>query len=888
MVGHSTTQNQYKNIQMISDTISKVKKDSGILPVKILFLKIKEKLSRIDANDADYKSALMVINFIRGVESEADALTSKFYKTENSGKSIKIVTDNGFSNVVKKTPDSKLRRRFLEKSVKSTYIVKNNANFVRFNLEMDNEITFVSKSDFYEAVLSAIYLIKSIGIVQMRLSPINYTGFGNMRRYATQQMRSRISENPVLYKNKCWTIDTLKGIAEISSGIPSLERTMNKFYIDYRLYVTEPTPENAVAMARLRVDIATEVELERVLPDIDAYNEKLVNGELFSRSNFFETKVVELALNTVKRRGAGAGSAIVSNIFDIITDSEKKMRELSTTSLIEEINPITGFKSIKSVRIPKSELSEHERVFAEKEIKSHLEIMRTTEELSNVIQREIAERKVLESKQFSIISGSAIVAAYNSSSYIEMGKKGDRLFSSSGGTIHSSCMRHSSSKEKIDFYARNESFVKLLVFSENGDKKISGRAILWYDKYVDKYYVDRIYYDSQKTYNKIKAYIGTKKNFIGIHDTSGEQRKEFAIRIDELKSSLDLPYLDSMSKYLLFGEKTKKMFIGSKEEAKSIALENVIQSKIPLGSSNVVYNQEAPSFDLNSSDSSTNNTCVFCGSHDVVKIKSNIGRFSGHDTYVCKHGLVKVGGVLYTTENGGLEPICRVSDNKSKEEYVFNPFSISRKFTIAKKESTTTYAISGGYDTVLISGKIMRGVQINTRSDSASLFSAMVGDNGGIRYTGSYGLFNIDFSTKHLVYDNTVRLSSFMKSSRTYKLIVPTKKSLDFLDKETLLERVRASIVVMLLRGDSETAKIISDATYNGEIELQSETPGVKFIDGAPRINAGGVIVSDGRRIYKSVELDYNAAFELLSKDIEAVGLFYKEIKEELDGDKDN
>ena len=53
----------------------------------------------------------MVINFIRGVESEADALTSKFYKTENSGKSIKIVTDSGFSNAVKKTPDSKLRKK---------------------------------------------------------------------------------------------------------------------------------------------------------------------------------------------------------------------------------------------------------------------------------------------------------------------------------------------------------------------------------------------------------------------------------------------------------------------------------------------------------------------------------------------------------------------------------------------------------------------------------------------------------------------------------------------------------------------------------------------------------------------------------------------------------
>ena len=880
-------QNQYKNIQMISDIISKIKKDSGSLPVKILFLKIKEELSKINADDADYKAALMVINFIRGVESEADALTSKFYKTENSGKSIKIVIDNGFSNVVKKTPDSKLRRRLLDKNIKSTYIVKNNANFVKFNSETDNEITFISKSDFYDTALSAIYLMKSTAIAQMRISPVNYTGFGHIRKFATPQMRSKISENIVLYRNKCWTIGASRGITEIGSGISSLEQIVNKFYIDYRLYVAESTPENDIAMAKLRVDISTEAELENVLPSIDAYNEKLVNGELFSRSNSLEIKVVELALNTVKRRGAGTGSAIVSNIFDIITDSERKMREVSATSLIEEINPITDFKSIRSVRVPKSGLNESERAYAEKEIKSYLEIMKTTEELSNVIQREIAERKILESKQFSIISGSDIVAAYNSSSYIDIEKKGDNPFSSSGGTIHSSCMRHSASKEKIDFYARNESFVKLLTFSETGDKKISGRAILWYDKYVDKYYVDRIYYDSQKTYNKIKAYIGTKNNFIGIHETSGGQKKEFAVRIDELKSSLDLPYLDSMSKYLLLGEKTKKMFIGSLEKAKSIALENVIQSKIPLGSSNVVYNQDALSYDLKSSSTSTNNTCTFCGSTDVINIKPNIGRYDKYNMYICKHALVKVGGILCTTENGGFDPIYKISDDKNKEEYVVNPFSISKKFVIAKKESTTTSIVSGYYDTVLISGKIMRAVQVNIGSES-SLPSAIIGNNSGIRYTGSYGLFNFDSGTRHFVYDNTVRLGSFMKSSRTYNLVVPTKKSLDFLDKETLLERVRASIVAILLRGDCEIAKTISNAIYNGEIELQSETPIVKFVDGTPNVNAGGVIVSNGRKKYKVVKLDHNAVFELLSKDIEAVKLFYKDIEEELDGDKNN
>ena len=182
----------------------------------------------------------------------------------------------------------------------------------------------------------------------------------------------------------------------------------------------------------------------------------------------------------------------------------------------------------------------------------------------------------------------------------------------------------------------------------------------------------------------------------------------------------------------------------------------------------------------------------------------------------------------------------------------------------------------------------MRGVQINTGLDSAFLFSALIGNDGVVRHSGSYGLFNVDFSTKDFVYDNTIRLSAFEKSSRVYKLIVPTKKSLDFLDKETLLERVRASIVVTLLRGDSETAKIISEAIYKGEIELNSETPMIKFIDGTPLINIGGVVMLDGRRTYKSVELDYNAAFELLSKDIEAVELFYKKIKKELDGDEDN
>lgn len=888
MVDYSTTQNQYKNIQMISEIISKIKTDSAHLPIKILFLKIKEELSKIKSTEADYKSALVALNFIGLVESEADALTSKFYKTTNSGKSIKIVTDNGFSNVVKKTPDSKLKSRLLEKTIKSTYIAKNNANFVKFNLESDNEITFVSKSDFYDAALSVIYLMRSTAIAQQRITPLNYTGFGSMRRFATQQIKSRISENPSLYKNKCWTIDLAKVVVEIANGIQCLEYILNKFYVDYRVYATEFTPEYVSSIAKLKVEISTEGELEEVLSSIDAYNEKLINGELFLRSSSFENKAIELMLNVVKRRGAGTGSAIVSNIFDILVDSEKKIREISVPSLIEEVNPITGFKSIKSIRVPKSGLSEEERVFAEKQIKSHLEVMRTTEELSNIIQRAIVERKILESKQFSIVSGSAIVAAYNSSSYMEKGRKGDNPFSSSGGTIHSSCMRHSASKEKIDFYARNESFVKLLVFSESGDKKISGRAILWHDKYADKYYVDRIYYDSQRTYNKIKAYIGTKKNFIGIHETSGGQKKEFAIRIDELKSSLDLPYLDSMSKYLMFGENTKRMFIGSLDKAKSIALENVIQSGILLGSSNVTYNQDIPSSELKKSLFNDSGTCAFCGSTEVAKISSNIGRFSGHHIFICKQKLIKIDNILYTTENGGLESVYKVGNAASKEEYIVNPFSISKKFIVSKKASMTTYNVTDGSDTISISSKMMRGVSINVSSDSSDPISVIIGANGDTRHIGAYGLCRVDYRTHHFVYDNTVKLASFMKESKLYKLVVPTKKSLDFLDKEILLERTRASIVVMLLRGDSTAAKTISDHIFNRTIELYTETPKIRFIDAIPRIEVGGAANSEGRRVGRYVELDYNAAFELLSKENQSVKLFYEEIKKELDGDKDN
>lgn len=66
----------------------------------------------------------------------------------------------------------------------------------------------------------------------------------------------------------------------------------------------------------------------------------------------------------------------------------------------------------------------------------------------------------------------------------------------SQGDINSSCMKESKSQPFLDIYTNNPDKCKLLILmSEKNDKKIKGRALIWWElrKPLNKIYMDRIY-----------------------------------------------------------------------------------------------------------------------------------------------------------------------------------------------------------------------------------------------------------------------------------------------------------------------------------------------------------------------------------------------------------
>jgi hypothetical protein len=91
------------------------------------------------------------------------------------------------------------------------------------------------------------------------------------------------------------------------------------------------------------------------------------------------------------------------------------------------------------------------------------------------------------------VSGSDIVKYYNEDQY----KYGD------SSSLGNSCMRHSSCSEFIEFYARNEECVKMVI-ALDADDKLVGRALLWTTDSGIKL-MDRIY-GSDVVIEKFKKY----------------------------------------------------------------------------------------------------------------------------------------------------------------------------------------------------------------------------------------------------------------------------------------------------------------------------------------------------------------------------------------------
>jgi len=82
-----------------------------------------------------------------------------------------------------------------------------------------------------------------------------------------------------------------------------------------------------------------------------------------------------------------------------------------------------------------------------------------------------------------------------------------------GGTLHSSCMKHAKSQNRLPIYTDNPDKIKMLVIKDQNDKLL-GRSLLWtLDEPQGRIYMDRIY-SAEDYIGKLFLDYARKKNFI--------------------------------------------------------------------------------------------------------------------------------------------------------------------------------------------------------------------------------------------------------------------------------------------------------------------------------------------------------------------------------------
>lgn len=162
-------------------------------------------------------------------------------------------------------------------------------------------------------------------------------------------------------------------------------------------------------------------------------------------------------------------------------------------------------------------------------------------------------------KLFDIVEGKKIIHFYNEKQIAPYKYK---------STLTGSCMVKDRCTTYLEFYAINSPTIRMIVLYNEKDKtKIDARALLWElseiegKKVKNKYFVDRIYYNSNDHLNKFISYIKSKgflykskQNLDERYPIYGYKEGE-AVEIDMVATgikypkSLEFPYLDTLYNY---------------------------------------------------------------------------------------------------------------------------------------------------------------------------------------------------------------------------------------------------------------------------------------------------------------------------------------------------
>ena len=159
----------------------------------------------------------------------------------------------------------------------------------------------------------------------------------------------------------------------------------------------------------------------------------------------------------------------------------------------------------------------------------------------------VVGQRTKESGLFNIVKGDDIIKYYNESNYEKV-----------SGTLGGSCMRYRECSKFMEFYAKNDNKINMLVLlSPDDPNKIIGRALIWYlDQPENKIFMDRIYtiypsdVDKFKNYAKNNGWLYKTRQDASydaeIHDTVTEQSSRIILGVDGLKTSSSYPYIDTL------------------------------------------------------------------------------------------------------------------------------------------------------------------------------------------------------------------------------------------------------------------------------------------------------------------------------------------------------
>ena len=161
---------------------------------------------------------------------------------------------------------------------------------------------------------------------------------------------------------------------------------------------------------------------------------------------------------------------------------------------------------------------------------------------------------IFNEADFELVSGEDIVYWYN-----------ERRYTDGKGPLNESCMRYDRCAPYLEFYAKNEDVVKLLIMKNTeDDSKIIGRAVVWLIETLDgvevenRYFMDRIYYTNEYIkelfikYATNKSWLYKKlQNMeidVPIIDTVTNKQHSYVV-VSDVKDNEEYPYLDTLKFY---------------------------------------------------------------------------------------------------------------------------------------------------------------------------------------------------------------------------------------------------------------------------------------------------------------------------------------------------